>query len=185
MPTIDESAHVEQPRRPATNVARGVDFGAHEPEGDSLVSPNYLHQLHTAMPRRVEPLSVMPAEARQLHAWVRAGTTPQRVATRARIVLLAAEGMSTRGITHRLGVNARTVMLWRQRYRDHGAQSLWRDAPGRGRKPTIDARTIAHVCHVYSTRPPDGRRWTIRRLANVTGLSRASVHRILARCIHL
>jgi transposase len=107
------------------------------------------------------------------------------VATRARIVLLAANGQSTRRTARRLGVNPRTVMLWRRRYREHGAHSLWRDAPGRGRKATIDAAAIAHVHATLSTTPPDGVRWTIRRLAVATGLSRASVHRIVCRCTQL
>jgi transposase len=114
-----------------------------------------------------------------LRAWLRAGTTPQRVARRVRIVLLAADGKSVRAIADAMGVTARTVLLWRQRYRDDGPQSLWTDAPGRGRKRAIPAETASRVRALVKTPRAGGGRWTIRELAIATGVSRASVHRIL------
>jgi transposase len=124
-------------------------------------------------------LKIAPADRRRLEAWVRAGTTPQRVARRARIVLLAAEGASARAIARRLEITPHTAMLWRRRYQREGAQTLWRDAPGRGRRPTIDPNAAPRVRELLGTLPADGSRWSIRRLAAATGVSRASVHRIL------
>jgi transposase len=122
---------------------------------------------------------VSEAHRRLLTAWIRAGTTPQRVARRARIVLLSADGKSVRAITAMLHVSPRTVMLWQRRYHETGPTTLWRDAPGRGRKPGIPADAASQVQALLATTPSGGGRWTIRRLAKVTGLSRASVHRIV------
>lgn len=43
----------------------------------------------------------------------------------------------------------------------------------------IDAEAIVLVRNLIATTPLQGGRWTIRRLAKATGLSRASVHRIV------
>lgn len=125
------------------------------------------------------PLRLPTPDRQQLVAWTRAGTTPQRVAMRARIVLLAADGLSTRAIAARLKVSPHTAVLWRQRYDQEGPPALWKDAPGRGRKPSIRPEAAARVRALLAAVPPDGRRWSIRRLAEATGLSRAAVHRIL------
>jgi transposase len=126
------------------------------------------------------PLPVSDAQRRLLNSWIRAGTTPQRVVTRARIVLLAAQGQSARTIATTLEVNPRTVTLWRQRYDRWGPHILWHDAPGRGRKRSIDAEALIRLRALLASPAPDGGQWSVRRLAGVTGLSRSSVHRLLS-----
>jgi transposase len=74
------------------------------------------------------------AERRTLEKWVRARTTPQRVALRSRIVLLLADGLPQREVARRLGVSRHTVGLWRSRYFEGGTGALTHDRPGRGRK---------------------------------------------------
>src|ERR1700738_5269223 len=54
--------------------------------------------------------------------------TLQRDLKRARIVLLAAAGRSTRSIAKEVGVQPRIVSLWRHRYADHGLEGL-KDKP--------------------------------------------------------
>src|SRR5918993_1186762 len=76
-------------------------------------------------------------DRRTLSAWIRAGTTPQRVSRRAQIVLMTAEGFSAREIGRRLGVSPHTVSLWRRRYGAGGPAALRHDAPGRGRKASV------------------------------------------------
>jgi transposase len=112
-----------------------------------------------------------------LRSWTRAGTVPQRVVRRAHIVLLAADGFSPFSIARRLNVDFRTARLWSRRYADRGAHALWLDTPGRGR-PQRDGVAEAHLRHLLATKPEDGR-WTIRKLAAATGLSRSSVHRLV------
>ena len=128
---------------------------------------------------RARGVKMSDTDRQLLGSWIRAGTTPQRVVTRARIVVLASDGLSARAIAQRLQIAPRTATLWRRRYEQHGAQGLWRDAPGRGRKPSIGADAAARVRALLRTQPPQGDRWSIRELAHATGLSRASVHRIV------
>ena len=125
-------------------------------------------------------LHATDSHRRLLNQWIRAGSTPQRVATRARIVLMAADGKSARTIAAALKVNPRTVTLWRRRFAERGPDILWRDAPGRGRKRTIAPDAIARLRTLLASPPPGGGQWTVRRLADLSGLSRSTVHRLLS-----
>jgi DNA-binding CsgD family transcriptional regulator len=57
----------------------------------------------------VPPLSITDEERAELGRRVRAHTTPQRAAKRARVVLLAAEGVPNRQIATLVGMNQHTV----------------------------------------------------------------------------
>ena len=127
---------------------------------------------------RLDP-RLTDADRKLLMTWARAGTTPQRVARRANAVLLAADGLSARSIADRLRISPRTAALWPRRYLQDGHEALWRDAPGRGRRRSIDPDAVSRVRALVKTAAADGERWSIRQLAKATGLSRASVHRIV------
>ena len=64
-----------------------------------------------------------------LEVRVRAPTSEQRDVVRARIVLLAAEGRSTRSIALAVGVMPFTVSTWRGRYAREGLSGLSDRAP--------------------------------------------------------
>jgi len=68
-----------------------------------------------------------------LEARRRAATTAQRDVRRARIVLLAAQGRSTRSIAEEVGVQPRFVSNWRRRFAEHGLGGL-KDRPRGSRK---------------------------------------------------
>ncbi|MCH9017304.1 MAG: helix-turn-helix domain-containing protein [Chloroflexi bacterium] len=59
-----------------------------------------------------------------LERLVRRHTTPQRVARRSRIILLAAQGLNNAQIASQLRVNLNTVRRWRQRWLGLPAASL-------------------------------------------------------------
>src|SRR5258707_6785970 len=65
-----------------------------------------------------------PKIRKVLEARCRAPTTPQRDVRRARIVLLAADGHSTRSIAEGVGVQPRIVSNWRRRFAHHGLGGL-------------------------------------------------------------
>jgi transposase len=70
---------------------------------------------------------------------VRAYTAPFAVVVRARIVLLAARGMTNVGIADLLGVDADTVSKWRKRFVVQGLVGL-RDRRRSGRAPHLRGR---------------------------------------------
>ena len=114
-----------------------------------------------------------------LERWVGAQKTPQSVALRARIVLMAGAGVSNSAIARALGVSRPTVILWRSRFTEDGPQALTETRPGRGRKPGISsAKVKAIVQATTQTTPPGQTHWSCRTMAKAQGVSPATVQRI-------
>src|SRR5450759_488383 len=124
--------------------------------------------------------TIVSAEQRGLlERWVGAHGTPQSVALRARIVLLAAEGGSNSEIARQLFVSRPTVIMWRARFAADGPAALTEVKPGRGRKPTISAAKVkAIVAATTQTVPPHETHWSCRTMASAQGVSPATVQRI-------
>jgi hypothetical protein len=83
---------------------------------------------------------------------VRASSVRAGLAQRARIVLLASEGLRNAEIADRVGVSRPTVNVWRSRYVDAGMAGLV-DVDRPGRPKTVDQQTII----AETLRPPPGR----------------------------
>ncbi len=114
-----------------------------------------------------------------LERWVRSGSTPQRVASRARIILAAADGVPNSRIAAELVVSRPTVILWRRRFERDGPKALTKIEEGRGRKPSITSEKIAQVIHLTTHATPKGQtHWSTRTMAKVAGVSPATVGRI-------
>lgn len=124
-------------------------------------------------------LALTSAQRDVLSTWSRSRALPQRQVLRARIVLLAAEGMPNRSIAARLGCSLPTVRLWRDRFATAGIPGLEEDAPGRGRPIVYDERVTAKVLSVTLGRPPKGEtHWSSRAVAARVGVSPGTVLRI-------
>ena len=67
--------------------------------------------------RIASPLDLTTEQRQDLTALSRAHSTPRKLAERARIVLLAGDGVSVSETAQRLGLWRRTASLWRQRWR--------------------------------------------------------------------
>ena len=105
--------------------------------------------------------------------------TPQQVVLRSRIILAAAEGQSDNGIAGRLGVNRKTVTLWRDRFNQEGLDGLWEVAPGRGRKPTYGQEKIQSIVDAtLRTKPKGMTQWSCRLMAASQGVSKSTVNNI-------
>src|SRR5208283_434102 len=104
----------------------------------------------------------MIPEAREVHlsrkdrkvleACCRSPVTLQRDLKRARIVLLAADGRSTRSIAKEVGVQPRIVSLWRHRYADHGLEGL-KDKPRPGKQPIYTKSTDKRILKLLRRQP--------------------------------
>ena len=116
-----------------------------------------------------------------LERWTRAATTAQRVVRRSRIVLLALDGLSVDEIASRLGVSRPTVRLWIARFAHGGVEALRHDAPGRGRRPTIDPAVLRARLRDGNMLDDSGRPLSVRRAAAFLGVSPSAVWRALRR----
>lgn len=124
-------------------------------------------------------LALTASRRADLEALVRSGQTPQRVVTRAMIVLAAADGTPVNAIARTLGVTRPTVYLWRDRFRTAGIVGLLKDAPRPGRRQALSADQVkAVVDATLHITPPDATQWSVRTMAKAQGLSHAVVHRI-------
>ena len=131
------------------------------------------------MARAAGPLSLTLEQRRILEAWRDAPQTPRQVAFRARLILLASAGVSSRGVARALRTTLVTVLFWRRRFQQSGLTALTATAPGRGPKPRITARKVRQIVQAtLHTRPPEGQRWTIQSLARAQRVSPATVQRI-------
>src|ERR1700678_1521753 len=104
-----------------------------------------------------------------LEACCRSPLTVQRDLKRARIILLAASGRSTRSIAKEVGVQPRIVSLWGHRYADHGLEGL-QDKPRPGKQPIYTKATDKQILRLLDKPPPKGfARWTGPLLAGALG----------------
>ena len=97
-----------------------------------------------------KPTAALPMsleQKRTLEAWVRARNTPQTVALRARICLLASEGGSNNAIAKRLQTSRPTVLLWRKRFEQRGVLGLSEEAPKGPSKRRLNRSKVDEIVH--------------------------------------
>src|SRR5437868_6922397 len=101
-----------------------------------------------------------PKIRKVLEARCGAPTTPQRDVKRARIILLAAEGRSTRSIAEEVGVQPRIVSNWRRRFAEHDLGGL-KDHPRAVKQRIYGKATNKRILALLEKPPPQGYgRWT-------------------------
>jgi len=125
------------------------------------------------------PLSISEKEQRVLGRLAYAPSTPQGIALRAHIVLLAGEGLANHLIAKRLSTSRPTVLLWRNRFLEKGSTGLLHIQAGRGRKPEIAQERIEAIIHdTLHTTPPDATHWSTRSLAGKHNVSHDFIKKI-------
>jgi transposase len=98
---------------------------------------------------------------------------------RCRILLAAAAGDPDPKIAADLPVSRPTVVLWRERFVQQGLESVWKIAPGRGRKPTYDADRVKEILDATLQSKPKGMtHWSCRLMAKQQGVSKSTISNI-------
>ena len=129
---------------------------------------------------RVAPKVELSIEQRkELERLASSRTVSVRLARRAQVVLLAAQGQENLEIARRLGVGRVQVARWRRRYAEGGLAAIERDLPRGGRKPTVDAQAIVRM--TTQEAPPGATHWSSRSLAARIGASDTTVLRVWQR----
>ena len=129
---------------------------------------------------RVAPLGLREGDRERLSGWMRSSTVKAGLAQRARIVLLAADGVSNTEIAERVGVSRPTVISWRARYTRSGLAGLHDEQrPGR-------PRTIDHEAIIAATLTPPPKKlgithWSSRLLAARLKVDASTVSRAWRR----
>lgn len=121
------------------------------------------------MSRRSPHVITLPeAERTVLQARARTYSAPYSAVSRAKIVLMAADGLTNCEISRRLDVHVDVVSKWRKRYAESGLAGL-RDRERSGRPPGFPATVVSGV-KAMACEPPANRdvplsRWSSTELA--------------------
>lgn len=114
---------------------------------------------------RLRPLT--DEERETLEKRTRSRTDEARAVERARIVLLASEGLLVPAIAERLGLESAWVRVWIKRFNADGLSGL-RDRPRSGRPATYSAEQVGEVIAASLTNPASldlpFASWTMDRL---------------------
>jgi transposase len=131
------------------------------------------------MPSPVAAVVVLSDDERAaLVAWSRRTKSANGLATRARIVLAAADGLGNTAIAAKLGIAVSSARKWRSRFLAHRLEGLT-DEPRPGRPRTIgDEQVEAVITRTLESTPTDATHWSTRALAAELGLSQSAVSRI-------
>ena len=131
----------------------------------------------SGMARPKLELALSPAQKQELQRLLKAPSTPQKRVRRARIVLLAAQGLESSRIAQELRTSPTTVGLWRQRFIDLGLAGL-EESPRPGRPSTIDPAKARRAITEVVQPPKNRARWSTRTMARELGLSKNTVQRL-------
>jgi transposase len=110
---------------------------------------------------------------------VSAGKTEQRLVQRAQVILHAAAGKSLKEIGAKVGLSWQACLKWRKRFLGKGIEGIG-DLPRSGKPLEISPEKRVEVMALACTTPDDGSsQWSTRKLADASGFSKSTVHRIL------
>ncbi|HEY1852870.1 MAG TPA: IS630 family transposase [Candidatus Binataceae bacterium] len=129
--------------------------------------------------RKIERIVIGAADRERLERLVRDRNTPQKVVWRARVVLLASDGLTAEGIGAAVGKSLLTVRRWRRRYMAKGVDGLRKDATRPSRVKPLSPEKVKQVVHVtLHETPPNATQWSVRSMAAAAGISYRSIQRI-------
>ena len=125
------------------------------------------------------PLPLHPPQRSLLESLARAGSTPQSVAHKCKVILLASEGVPNNLIARQTGLSRPTVIATRAAFTSGGVEAIrrrqTRRRPRRVRTPELEQSILDTT---LQTRPPDATHWSVRTLARHLRVSRTMVHEI-------
>jgi len=127
-------------------------------------------------------LGLTPEQREQLESLVRSGLTPQRVARKCRVVLLASQGMANHAIAQQTGLSRPTVIAARRAFAQAGVEGIRRPQKRKKPSPILTPELQQKILDTtLKTKPSGETHWSVRTLARHLGLSRTMVHRVWQR----
>jgi transposase len=124
-------------------------------------------------------LKMTASQKAMLENLAKSRTGAHREVTRAKALLLGAQGWANTAIAYELGVSATSVTAWRTRFEQEGLAKFAKVKAGRGRKPTIPPEKVAAIVEAtLHDKPPGQTHWSCRSMAKAQGVSPATVQRV-------
>lgn len=135
------------------------------------------------MPNPAPALALSEDQKSELDRLARNGNTPQRVALRCRLLLLAHEGVANQSIAQRFKVSCPTILALRSAFAKEGIAAVKGIRKRKRRAQVLTPELEQKILEAtLKTRPGDGStHWSVRMLARHLRISRTIVHRVLQR----
>jgi transposase len=129
------------------------------------------------MARQPAPaLKLSKKERSALEDMARSTSLPHRAVREAKGLLLAGDGMANTRIAAEVGVVRSTVIQWREHFERDGIDWVGKVREGRGPKPVISQERIDQmITDTQNTTPPDATHWSLRSMAEHSGLSTGTI----------
>jgi transposase len=131
-----------------------------------------------AIGRPLPPVELTIEIQKELQIMSRSRSLPQGLVERAKIILLAAEGINNITIAQRLNLSKPTVGKWRQRFLQQGLMGLYDEPKPGGPRSISDEQVAALIRRTLKTKPLNGTHWSCRSLAAATKCSKSTIHRV-------
>lgn len=129
-------------------------------------------------PNTAVAIELSEREHEELASFANSRSLPHSLVVRAKIVLLANEGLENTVIAERVGVSRISVGKWRRRYAAEGLPGLY-DQMREGRPRQIEDDKIAKlVADTIRRRPPNATHWSVRSMSEEIGVSKSTVQRV-------
>jgi transposase len=129
---------------------------------------------------RIAPVVQLTTEQQNLLSKAAKSTSVSvRFAQRAKIVLLAADGMQDIEIAVQLGTSRQRSARWRERFLRFGIEGLKKDAARPGRRKKFSPQKVAAIVRkTLEQKPTNATHWSTRTMAEAAGVSERAVRRI-------
>ena len=128
--------------------------------------------------RPMAVLVLSDEERSYLERQARRRRVARSISDRCRMILRCADGLTNKAVAAELGVHEHTVGKWRRRFLKERIEGL-SDEPRPGRPRTLTDDQVAKVVErTLSATPADATHWSLRSMAEESGLSHTTIWRI-------
>ncbi len=118
-------------------------------------------------------------EKKILKQWSSSRRVEVRKSERAKVILMASEGIQTNEIAAELGISRQKAARWRNRFAESRLEGIEKDAPRGGRPSKLINGLADKIIDVtINEKPEDSNCWSVRTLAKYLGISPSLVHRV-------
>ena len=131
-----------------------------------------------ALGRPVQPIELSPDGKKQLQSMARARSLAHGLVRRAKIILMAAEGLNSKTIAQELNLSAAIVGMWRKRFIQQGLMGLYDEPKPGGPRSISDEQVARLIRKTLHKKPQDRTHWTCRSIAKETQVSKSTVNRV-------
>lgn len=128
--------------------------------------------------RNPTKLNITKAQAKILNSWLRSTSLPQGQATRAKIIMSLAQGISPTDVAAAQRISRKTVHKWQNRFTQYGVDGLL-DESRSGRPTVIDPETTKRVLQLTTERVPhEATHWSVQLMAQYAQITTWQVRQI-------